>query len=138
MNSGTPTPAPRKRKIDLVHLHHLTAVEPATSTGRVVWIWPEIEASLAAGKMLHEIWEATRRDGLNIPYAQFRVYVSRIRRRKLRGNPQGPGTATQASGGKAASGSTASDPFRNIRTEREKQETNGFSYDPSPKDGNLI
>lgn len=52
MNSGIPAPVPRKRKLDLVHLHHLTSVEPATYTGRVVWIWPEIRASLAAGKML--------------------------------------------------------------------------------------
>lgn len=88
--------------------------------------------------MLHEVWEATRRDGLNIPYAQFRVYVSRIRRRKQRGNPQEPRAAPQITGAKAALGSSTSDPFRNIRTAKEKEEANGFSYDPLPKDKNLI
>jgi hypothetical protein len=39
-----------KNKIGSVHLPTLPNVEPATSTGRVASIWPEIEAALATGK----------------------------------------------------------------------------------------
>jgi hypothetical protein len=47
---------PSKRtKSDLVHLRSLPSAEPATSTGRVAWIWPEIEAALATGKKLREV-----------------------------------------------------------------------------------
>jgi hypothetical protein len=66
---------PRKRsKSDLVNLRSLPSAEPATSTGRVAWIWPEIEAGLATGKKLREVWDAARLDGLDIPYAQFRAF----------------------------------------------------------------
>lgn len=75
----------RKRtKSDLAHLRSLPGIEPATNTGQVAWIWPEIEAGLATGKKLREIWDAARDDGLDIPYPQFRVYVSRLRSRQSR------------------------------------------------------
>jgi hypothetical protein len=32
-----------------------------------MWIWPEIEAALATGKKLREVWEAAHDDGLAIP-----------------------------------------------------------------------
>ena len=41
---------PKENEIDLAHLRALPGVEPATSTGRVAWIWPELEARLATGK----------------------------------------------------------------------------------------
>ena len=77
----------RKTKSDLVHLRTLPNVEPATSTGRVAWIWPEIEAALATGKKLREVFDAARADGLDIPYPQFRVYVSRLRSRQRLKHP---------------------------------------------------
>lgn len=73
-----------RTKSGLVHLRSLPSVEPATSTGRVAWIWPEIEAALATGKKLREVWAAACADGFEIPYPQFRVYVSRLRRRQSR------------------------------------------------------
>ena len=76
-----------RKKSDLVNIRSLSAREPATSTGKVMWIWPEIEESLAAGKKLREVWEAVHADGLAIPYPQFRVYVSRVRSRKVRQPP---------------------------------------------------
>lgn len=67
--SADPTFRARKRtKSDLSHLRALPGVEPASGTGRVAWIWPEIEASLATGKKLREVWDAARADGLEIPY----------------------------------------------------------------------
>src|SRR5690348_18210145 len=35
-----------------------------------------------------QIWEALREDGIEMPYNQFRVYVSRIRRRNLTVAPE--------------------------------------------------
>jgi len=129
-------PIPRSRKTtksDLVHLRALPSAEPATSTGRVAWIWPEIEASLSTGKKLREVYEAARADGFDIPYPQFRVYVSRLRNR-LRNHTPTPAPQPDRSDTSAvtsASGSpTSSDPFRNLREQREKKQSTGFDYDP--------
>jgi len=128
-------PVPRSRrttKSDLVHLRALPSVEPATCTGRVAWIWPEIEAALRTGKKLREIWDAASADGLDIPYPQFRVYVSRLRKRLLKFLP---GTATEMHAARSAVTSSSeppppSDPFRNLREQREKKQSTGFDYDP--------
>src|ERR1051326_235540 len=76
------TPGRRRKKADYVHLRALVSDEPCTPTGRVLWIWQEIQAGLAQGKTAKEVWQAAQRDGLDIPYPQFRVYVSRLRRRE--------------------------------------------------------
>src|SRR5579864_1313557 len=39
---------------------------------------------------LREVWEAAKLDGLAIPYPQFRVYVSRLRRRRQRPSISAP------------------------------------------------
>ena len=75
MDSNAP-PRRRKTSSDLVHLRSLLSVQPATSTGQVTAAWGEIEAGLARGMKLREVWEAAKLDGLEIPYPQFRVYVS--------------------------------------------------------------
>jgi hypothetical protein len=124
----------RKTKSDLVHLRTLPDVEPATSTGRVAWIWPEIEAALATGKKLREVFDAARADGLDLPYPQFRVYVSRLRsRRRLKHPPeraQQPHAAANSSATPTSAPPVPSDPFRNLREQREKKESAGFNYDP--------
>ncbi|MGH9583686.1 MAG: hypothetical protein ACRD4O_12185 [Bryobacteraceae bacterium] len=133
---------PRKRnKSDLVHLRSLPAVEPVTSTGRVAWIWPEIEASLNTGKKLREIWDATRADGFDIPYAQFRVYVSRIRSRRSRQRRSEPALMPPADAStdpQRFQASASTDPFRNLREQREKKQSDGFRYDPFSIERQLI
>src|ERR1700690_3535371 len=91
-NSMDSTPKLRRRKSrsDLVHLHSLPSTQPATKIGQVTWAWTEIEAGLAAGMKLKEAWEAARRDGQEMSYAQFRVCVSRLRRRRHRASPSVP------------------------------------------------
>src|SRR5579862_9864651 len=79
---SNPPPRRRKTSSDLVHLRSLLSVQPATNTGQVTAAWGEIEAGLARGMKLREVWEAAKLDGLEIPYPQFRVYVSRLRRRR--------------------------------------------------------
>ncbi len=121
-------------KSELLHLRSLPGAEPATSTGRVAWIWPEIEASLATGKKLREIWDAIRADGLDIPYPQFRVYVSRIRSRQSRlrrlETATIPRAAAESSAESPPEPPAPTDPFRNLREQREKKQSDGFSYDP--------
>lgn len=130
-----PTLRSRKRtKSDLSHLRALPGVEPATSTGRVAWIWPEIEAGLATGKKLREVWDAVRADGLDIPYPQFRVYVSRVRSRRLRQHQVEleltPRAAADSTSHPVPQSSASADPFHNLREQREKKQSDGFTYDP--------
>src|ERR1700691_4036338 len=69
---------------ELSHLQQLVKMTPRTASGRVAAAWAVIKANLAAGKKLREVYEAAQRDGLGVPYAQFRVYIHRLRKRDLR------------------------------------------------------
>ena len=128
---STQTAMRRKRsRADLVHLRLLPATQPSTKIEQVAWAWAEIQA-LAAGMKLKEIWEAANRHGLEMSYAQFRVYVSRSRwclRQSKTTQTQPPPTAMA----KSDNGMPAppSDPFRNLREQREKAEQSSFEYDP--------
>src|SRR5215469_4920009 len=73
-----------KKQTELLNLRALAATPPKTKSGQVVWAWPEIQASLRNGRNLKEIWEALQLDGLVMSYDQFRVYVSRARKRLSR------------------------------------------------------
>jgi hypothetical protein len=138
MNSNPP-PRRSKTRSGLVNLRSLLSVQPATSTGQVTAAWEEIEAGLARGMKLREVWEAARLDGLEIPYPQFRVYVSRIRRRSQRSRTSGPQPAdalTNEEHGLPVPSPT--DPFNNLREQREKKDRSGFEYDPFSINKNLI
>src|SRR5580692_11901240 len=110
---STSKPKRRKSRSDLVHLRSLPSTQPATKMGQVTWAWAEIEAGLAAGMKLKEVWEAASRDGIEMSYAQFRLCVSRLRRRRHRAPPTVPEQLPQQTN--ADSGSpdpSRSDPFR--------------------------
>src|SRR5579863_6083357 len=85
---------------ELPHLKALRESPPRTKSGRIVWAWPEIQASLAAGRKMHEIWEALQLDGIEMSYGQFRTYVSRIRKK-------GVPAAVEATASVVAPGSNA-------------------------------
>jgi hypothetical protein len=140
-NSMESTPKPRRRKSrsDFANLRSLLAVRPGTSTGQVAAAGGEIQANLANGMKLREVWEAATLDGLEIPYPQFRVYVSRLRRKQKKASesrPQPP--PTQASAGHEEADPSRSDPFRNLREQREKKQQSGFEYDPFSINKNFI
>jgi hypothetical protein len=122
----------------MVHLRSLPSVEPVTSTGRVLWMWPEIEAGIASGKTVKEIWQAAQRDAIGIPYPQFRVYVSRIRRRnRVRGVPVGTANATAETARTPAANDSSEpkrpvDPLHNVRVQLEKKRQSTFEYNPFP------
>ena len=135
---SNPPPRRRKTSSDLVHLRSLPSVLPATNTGQVTAAWGEIEAGLARGMKLREVWEAAKLDGLEIPYPQFRVYVSRLRRRHQSPSKSAPQPPHALKNGDAPLLSPAPpDPFSNLREQREKRKT-GFDYDPFSINKSLI
>jgi hypothetical protein len=87
---------------------------------------------------LREVWEAAKLDGLAIPYPQFRVYVSRLRRRRQQ--PSTPATQPPHAlmdVGAPLPSPPPPDPFSNLREQREKKKT-GFDYDPFSVNKSLI
>ncbi len=135
----TPHPIRRRSRSDLANLRSLPSAQPGTSTGQVTAVWKEIEAGLARGMKLREVWEAAKLDGLEIPYPQFRVYTSRLRRRRSRPSalvlqPQ-PALTNR---GHEVAASLPSDPFANLREQREKKKQSVFEYDPFSINKNLI
>lgn len=68
---------------DLPHLKALRETAPRTKIGQIVWAWPEIQAAIASGRAMHEIWEALQVDGIEMSYGQFRTYMWRIRKRGI-------------------------------------------------------
>src|SRR6202050_2263362 len=116
---SNPPPRRRKTSSDLVHLRSLLTVQPATNTGQVTAAWGEIEAGLARGMKLREVWEAAKLDGLEIPYPQFRVYVSRLRRRRQQPlKPAMPPPHALKDAGVPLISQPQPDPFSNLREQR--------------------
>ena len=143
MTTATPVPRlQRRRKSDLLHLRSLPAAEPATSTGRVAWVLPEIQAGLAIGKKLREIWEAAQLDGLRIPYPQFRVYVSRLRKREKARQFERTACQPQPAPARSEAGpvpqEASVDPFDNLREQRQKKQQTGFEFNPFSNRKNLV
>ncbi|MGO9230215.1 MAG: hypothetical protein ACLQKA_13550 [Bryobacteraceae bacterium] len=137
---GTPAQSHRRKsRSEMVHSHSLPSTQPATKIGQMVWLWAEIEAGLAAGMKLKEVWEAANRDGLEMSYAQFHVYISRIRRHRqppTAVSPQLPLKVTDCEPSPPAP--PLHDPFRNLREQREKKKQSGFEYDPFSINKSLI
>jgi|ERR1700733_6071598 len=132
---------------ELSHLHELVKVTPRTASGRVGAAWAVIRTNLEAGKKLREVYEAAQRDGLGVPYTQFRVYVHRLRKRDLRRGLQPVSTRSRAqtavpevqrrrdAPGRQArpSQGVPCDPLRNVREQRARNKS--FDYDPFPTKG---
>ena len=134
---SNPPPRRRKPSSDLIHLRSLLSVLPGTNAGMVTAAWDEIERGLARGMKLREVWEAAKLDGLAIPYPQFRVYVSRLRRRQRRSTSatQPPPALPSIERGLP---DPPPDPFSNLREQREKKKDAGFEYDPFSINKSLI
>lgn len=135
----TSPPNRRKSRPDLTQLRVLSSSRPKTKIGQIIWAWPDIEAALAAGWKLKEVWKAASRDGIEMSYAQFRVYVSKVRRRGA-GSPaavqQPPPDAPTAE--TSSEDTPTADPFRNLREQMEKKKRSGFEYDPFSINKDLI
>lgn len=98
---------------------------PRTNVGKVRWLWPHIQKAEQAGRKLTEIWEAAREDGIEMTYKQFALCVWRVRR-KL----QPAVTGAEPTQPAEAAATDTSDPFQNIRAQREKNTRRAFDFDP--------
>ena len=137
--STTPQPRLKRSRSDLVHLRSLRSAQPPTKIGQVTWAWGEIEAGLAAGMKLKDVWEAARRDGIDTSYAQFRVYISRLRHRNHRSSIAPVPPPAGGNGASSDADLPQPDPFRNLREQLEKKKKDaGFEYDPFSINRNLI
>jgi len=138
-SDGLPKQQPRKSKFDLFHLRSLSLGKPGSKIGQVIRARAEIEAGLASGMALREVWQAAVKDGIEVSYAQFRVYVSRIRRRRQQSrglDPQPPAAPPGTESNTEAP--PIHDPFRNLREQEEKKRRSGFEYDPFSINKDLI
>jgi hypothetical protein len=126
----------------LTHLSALPESAPRTKSGRIVWAWPKIQASLESGRTMHEIWEALQLDGIEMSYGQFRTYVWRIRKKGVRtpvgammpiaANTLGSGTTPSSQITASPQPSIVRDPLANIRESDRKREV--FDYRPELAD----
>jgi len=127
----------------LRHLAELPGLPPATTAGKVLWAWPQISAALERGWRLCDVWSALRKDGIEMPYVHFRVYVYRIRQRLARKATAGamsspavqPAPVTTA---KSAPPTTITDPYASAREQRKLKQESGFEYDPFSNNKNLL
>jgi hypothetical protein len=133
-----------KMNPELPHLKALPESAPRTKSGRIVWAWPEIQASLASGRKMHEIWEALQLDGIEMSYGQFRTYVWRIRKKGVPAAMTATASASVAAPASNA-GSVQSriapspqsavrvhDPLANLRESEKKRDW--FDYRPELAD----
>jgi hypothetical protein len=130
----------------LDHLEALPKRLPPSKTGKVLWAWPKILDALRHGWTLSAIWEALRDDGIDMPYNQFRVYVSRIRKRTTTPRADGPGSLPPPgqAGLQLERESTSAvppaetDPYSAIRKQRRLKQRSGFEFDPFSTDKDLL
>jgi hypothetical protein len=139
----------------LRHLAELLGKPPATTTGKVIWAWPQISAALQRGWRTFEVWSALREDGIEIQYDQFRVYLSRVRRRLARLSAQRaqaptqdtpephseaevPSTSAPQPPAAPPSPPTPADPYSGVREQRQRKRQSGFEYDPFSSDKDLL
>jgi hypothetical protein len=130
------------RTQDLRAFKALKAALPATKIGAVVALLPEIRHLQRQGHKTRAIWESLQRDGIDMSYELFRVYLGRARRRLERNDPRlATGVAqeqtaasavgqTPPEGTRLASDGRPTDPFAAIRQGRGQKVKERFDYDP--------
>ena len=73
-----------------------------------------------------------------MPYPQFRVCVSRLRRKQKKAAQSRSNRRNASERGPGVTDPSRSDPFRNLREQREKKQQSGFEYDPFSINKNFI
>jgi hypothetical protein len=139
----SPDGGEKRANNSLRHLAELPGLPPATAAGKVLWAWPQISAALERGWRLCDVWSALRKDGIEMPYVHFRVYVYRIRQRLARKATAGarPSLAAQpapVAPAKPAPPPAVTDPYASAREQRKRKRESGFEYDPFSNNKNLL
>jgi len=127
---------------DLRAFAALKVALPATKIGAMVALFPEIRRLQRQGHKTRAIWESLRKDGIDVSYDLFRVYLGRIRRRLERDDArlvvgtaldQVPGNGRDhalAEPTRSVPDGPQADPFAAIRQGRGKKAKERFDYDP--------
>jgi hypothetical protein len=137
------------REDRLSRLRELAAEKPTTKMGQVRCAWPDIRAALAAGHSLRTIHLRLNEVGIEIGYRTLSLYIGRLERQHLpiRNDPV---TAHAGTGKKVAeqltveavqsrlSSAVASDPFSNVRLDRERKKRAAFEYDAFSTNKDLL
>ena len=132
----------------LSRLIELTAEKPTTKMGQVRWAWREIRAALAAGHSLRTIHSRLNEVGIEIGYRTLSLYIGRLERKLLQtANNQLaapadtgkslPNGLSDLADGRAAETAT-SDPFSNVRLDRERKKRAAFEYDAFSTNKDLL
>jgi hypothetical protein len=133
----------------LSRLTVLPSEKPSTKMGQVRWAWPEIRAALASGHSLRTIHSRLNEVGIEIGYRTLSLYIGRLERQRL---PTRNEQITAAAGtgkrmadklaGEAVesrlSRTAASDPFSNVRLDRERKKSGTFEYDAFSTNKDLL
>jgi len=116
--------------------------------GQVRWVWPDIQAALAAGHTLQLVHKRLNEAGIGIGYRTLSLYIGRLEREQPSGLMQDIATGRPAKktesvalpvpGLVGEAKQRARDPFANIRMERERKKSAGFEYDAFSTNKNLL
>ena len=132
----------------VTRLRNLSAEKPTTKMGQVRWVWPDIQAALAAGHTLQLIHKRLNEAGIGIGYRTLSLYIGRLEREQASGQTQDTTAGSQAKkmesvvlpmpGFVGAAKEAARDPFANIRLERARKKSAGFEYDAFSSNKKLL
>jgi hypothetical protein len=133
----------------LIRLAELPSEKPSTKMGQVRWAWPEIRAALAAGHSLRTIHSRLNDVGIEIGYRTLSLYIGRLERQQGP-NRTDPVTAHGGTGKRLPdevtikavetrfSTDAGSDPFSNVRLDRERKKRAAFEYDAFSTNKDLL
>jgi len=129
-------------------LRNLSAEKPTTKMGQVRWVWPDIQAALAAGHTLQLIHKRLNEAGVGIGYRTLSLYIGRLERKEAHSQTHNVTAEKQARKTESVALSklglvgvaeeAARDPFANIRRERERKKSAGFEYDAFSTNKHLL
>jgi hypothetical protein len=140
MSDDVVDPGRAKNLVGLSALHGLKQQLPQSKIGAMIALLPEIRELRRQGHTGKAIWQALGRDGINMSYGVFRVYLGRARRRvgisydapkaslpvpQLDGLDQDSGPITVP----ARAIPCGRDPFAGVRQKRKQSAGERFDYD---------
>ena len=119
--------------------------KPRTKAAQIRALWPDIKAVLAKGHSLKTVCDCLEADGIAISIQTLGSYITRIRRKSLRGKTLGSAPTRDFGGSPEKKQNThrppasfeqaankSSDPLANVRARLGKR--SGFDYRPELAD----
>jgi hypothetical protein len=133
----------------LSRLAELPSEKPSTKMGQVRWAWRHIQAALAAGHTLRTIQSRLAEVGIQIEYRTLSLYIGRLQRQAIASGDKGLAASppVRKSAHNVSKGdflasrvgeSTGTDPFSNVRLDRERKKQASFDYDAFSTNKDLL